>query len=434
MFQLADRRRRGGSGESNELSNAPFNKWKKLIGNLPSGKSLDETPKQEAEDVKNKDERTETRGKGIYLDQYKSNIKISNFVLDFFSKFIKRALRKSSTSDDDQNAEDGTDTEQHDSLPYDTLTTKATTREIKPSFSWGKTDFQNVARKAIQLKKTKSEIQPTKSFEITTETKHVQINDRVNKDNSDINRNIHSTREIFSPRTESTPKDVTIHQNSDYNKTKYIKDDSRRKEKSKHISRNRTGIKNTFPIKEEIIRDEPSTSKVVRENSGIIKIHTIKEILNNTPIPTNIRQDSESSIWSDGIPVITISKTVSSENILDVCDEPWAEEEPSTLNKNEDTQKFKPKIRCVLKKQATIDEDTIRYFNDDIERNKSMVNIIKAVAEEDDDFSEKLSPDTQNEDSKGDEALTDKSSSEDTEQKDSSVETILRSPQLIDED
>lgn len=434
MFQLADRRRRGGSGESNELSNAPFNKWKKLIGNLPSGKSLDETPKQEAEDVKNKDERTETRGKGIYLDQYKSNIKISNFVLDFFSKFIKRALRKSSTSDDDQNAEDGTDTEQHDSLPYDTLTTKATTREIKPSFSWGKTDFQNVARKAIQLKKTKSEIQPTKSFEITTETKHVQINDKVNKDNSDINRNIHSTREIFSPRTESTPKDVTIHQNSDYNKTKYIKDDSRRKEKSKHISRNRTGIKNTFPIKEEIIRDEPSTSKVVRENSGIIKIHTIKEILNNTPISTNIRQDSESSIWSDGIPVITISKTVSSENILDVCDEPWAEEEPSTLNKNEDTQKFKPKIRCVLKKQATIDEDTIRYFNDDIERNKSMVNIIKAVAEEDDDLSEKLSPDTQNEDSKGDETLTDKSSSEDTEQKDSSVETILRSPQLIDED
>lgn len=34
----------------------------------------------------------------------------------FFAKLIKKALGKSSTSDDEQ---DGTDTDQHDSLPYD---------------------------------------------------------------------------------------------------------------------------------------------------------------------------------------------------------------------------------------------------------------------------------------------------------------------------
>lgn len=45
MFQIADRRRRGGSGGSGDLENTPFAKWKKLIGNLPSGKSMDETPK-----------------------------------------------------------------------------------------------------------------------------------------------------------------------------------------------------------------------------------------------------------------------------------------------------------------------------------------------------------------------------------------------------
>lgn len=66
MFQLADRRRRGGSGESNELSNTPFNKWKKLLGNLPSGKSLDDTPKQETEEIPPpvKEDRVENKNKG----------------------------------------------------------------------------------------------------------------------------------------------------------------------------------------------------------------------------------------------------------------------------------------------------------------------------------------------------------------------------------
>lgn len=51
MFQIADRRRRGGSEGSGELSNTPFGKWRKLMQTLPSGKSLDETPKCESEEI-----------------------------------------------------------------------------------------------------------------------------------------------------------------------------------------------------------------------------------------------------------------------------------------------------------------------------------------------------------------------------------------------
>lgn len=63
MFQLVDRRRRGGSGESNET---PFNKWKKLLGNLQSVKSIDDTPRLETEEVLEsvKEERNEHRSKG----------------------------------------------------------------------------------------------------------------------------------------------------------------------------------------------------------------------------------------------------------------------------------------------------------------------------------------------------------------------------------
>lgn len=65
MFQIVDRRR-GGSGESNDLSNTPFSKWKKLMGNFPSGKSFDDTPKQQSEDLPQiaKEEKVEHKNKG----------------------------------------------------------------------------------------------------------------------------------------------------------------------------------------------------------------------------------------------------------------------------------------------------------------------------------------------------------------------------------
>lgn len=52
MFKIADRRRRNGSEGSGEFENTPFGKWRKLLQTLPSAaKSLDDTPKQESEEL-----------------------------------------------------------------------------------------------------------------------------------------------------------------------------------------------------------------------------------------------------------------------------------------------------------------------------------------------------------------------------------------------
>lgn len=47
MFQIANRRRRGVSSGSGDLDNTPFGKWKKLMSTLPTGKSIEDTPKFE---------------------------------------------------------------------------------------------------------------------------------------------------------------------------------------------------------------------------------------------------------------------------------------------------------------------------------------------------------------------------------------------------
>ncbi|XP_017769171.1 PREDICTED: transmembrane channel-like protein 3 [Nicrophorus vespilloides] len=100
MFQIADRRRRG-SGEFN----APFSKWKRILHGLPSGKSFDETPKQESEVIPEEKGMT---NKGI------------------LTKFILRSLKTQRPSISD---EDGTDTELHESLPDDASALKETKQE-----------------------------------------------------------------------------------------------------------------------------------------------------------------------------------------------------------------------------------------------------------------------------------------------------------------
>uniref|UniRef100_A0AAR5QI69 TMC domain-containing protein n=1 Tax=Dendroctonus ponderosae TaxID=77166 RepID=A0AAR5QI69_DENPD len=77
MFQLADRRRRGGSGESADQT--PFSKWKKILGNLPNTQSCDDTrqesddivPSQrddyEEEEAEEEIEKVENRGKGVHI-------------------------------------------------------------------------------------------------------------------------------------------------------------------------------------------------------------------------------------------------------------------------------------------------------------------------------------------------------------------------------
>lgn len=142
------------------------------------------------------------------------------------------------------------------------------------------------------------------------------------------------------------------------------------------------------------------------------------------------RQDSDSSVWSDNIPVITISKTESTENILN-------EDKSEGVGAKSKESKFKPKIRCVLRKQSTeIDEDTIRYFNADLERNISEYKTVKELTGADDGSSSDTphdsapSPDLIDNiqpfiEPIGQEETTDKSSSDDTDHKDGSVETIL---------
>ncbi|XP_050312328.1 transmembrane channel-like protein isoform X2 [Anthonomus grandis grandis] len=217
MFQLADRRRRGASGESTDQT--PFSKWKKLLGNLPNNRSCEDT-RQESDDLaanqlnENQEvERSENKGR------------------DFFSKLIKKALGKASTSEDEQ---DGTDTDQHDSLPYD------------------------------------------------------------------------------------------------HNKEQLLEDSRDLKELQGILSAWRVPKKRRAPEAAETDKKPPIDEK-------------IKKVI--------ARDDSASSIWSDKIPVITISKTRSDE---DVSEAP-----------------FRPRIKCALIKQsAAIDEDVIIHFSNDLQREK----------------------------------------------------------------
>lgn len=243
---------------------------------------------------------------------------------------MKLALRKSSTTEDDQNAGDATDTEQHDSLPEDPVVSRQTVRKPRPS--WGGFEFKDIANKALQSKRNS---------------------------------------------------------------------DSSAKGKEGTVERKPTGHNPLQKKSSEL--SETSTSK---------------------------REDSDSSLWSENIPMITISKTESAENIIN-------EDKHEDDKKRNIGDRFQPKIRCVLRKQSTeIDEDTIRYFNNELERNISEREAVKKLVEADighcstqDDcrtFADVFEDvDSFTEPSKADETATDKSSSDDTENKNGSVETIL---------
>ncbi|XP_015833695.1 transmembrane channel-like protein isoform X1 [Tribolium castaneum] len=255
MFQIADRRRKGKSGGSGEFSNTPFAKWRKLMSTMPStGKSFDDTsPRQETnESHQNKEDKVEI-GKNK----------------DFFSKFIKKALGKTSSISENENREnenldEGTDTEQHESLPEDLVSIK----DSKP--------------------------QPPSRLSISS---------------------------------------------------------------------------NSFDYQKGLLQKQ-SSLKSVSESSN--KYNPVRDI-GSVQQKKQLRQDSSSSNWSDNIPVITISKTESAE-FLDVV--PEAEKAPvtekeivkETAPEAANEFRFKPKIKCALKKQsAEIDEEVIRYFSKDLE-------------------------------------------------------------------
>lgn len=171
------------------------------------------------------------------------------------------------------------------------------------------------------------------------------------------------------------------------------------------------------------------------------------------------RQDSSSSIWSDNIPVITISKTYSDENILDKDQHQSLQDtnpksEPRRVfvfsdndddsssdeqnKKSLEATSFRPRVKCVLKKQAAtaIDEDIIIHFSEDLERVEAEQQMILALANEkvaetvpstSDQYLEPIMEGSPSKLEGG--SASDRSTSDDTELKeDNSFDTILNSP------
>nr|CAD7440300.1 unnamed protein product [Timema bartmani] len=110
VMQLVGQRRRGGSG--GDSADTPFSRWRKIIPVLPPGK----TPftDRDGEIGADKDDVT-TVANGNLKNEVSKN--------ELIEKLMKRALRKSSATSDDESApvadEEATDIELHDSLPDD---------------------------------------------------------------------------------------------------------------------------------------------------------------------------------------------------------------------------------------------------------------------------------------------------------------------------
>lgn len=247
-------------------------------------------------------------------------------------------MGKSSTSEEEQNAD--TDTEQHDSLPYDTSATRNLHKSVRPSLSWNNSDFQSVVSKTLKANRNK-----------------------------------------FSNLSRGSVDSVDLKQ---FSLQRYENWEMKKK------------------FADSVV---PSTSK-------------------------DMRQDSGSSVWSENIPVITISKTESAENILTETDTNIDIDGTRNNIKNIEESKFKPKIRSVLKKQSTeVDEDTVCYFNRDLENNLKENRFIKAIAEGDiEDHNSSKNNDIASPFQEHAEDISDQSSSEDTEFKETSVDTILNFP------
>ncbi|XP_066151559.1 transmembrane channel-like protein [Euwallacea fornicatus] len=357
MFQLAVRRRRGGSGESTEQT--PFDKWKKVLRNLPSTRSYDDT-RQESDDV-------------IPSQKEKYDDKVENKGKVFFTKLIKKALRQPTLSDEEQ---DATDTEQHESLPYDTV------QGHKPI-------IKTEASESVVMR-TSLMMRPSKQ-----------------KDNTENDSSI--LQQVVTVHRDPSPKSK-----SKSSRSEAIKQPSRKENSflKTIIEAKKLGV---FDEKVEPIIDQPAQ-----------------------------RQDSSSSIWSDNIPVITISKTLSDDNVLEkdeskasvetirkttkrkfifkeqtsISDEEdsMSIKKKTMVNKFKEPTSFQPRVKCLLQKQENaIDEDVIIHFGNDLEKTKSnkrmVFDLINSQMEE------------ANKDS------NDKSTSEETELRDdNSVDTILNAP------
>ncbi|XP_077301771.1 transmembrane channel-like [Arctopsyche grandis] len=268
MFQLADRRRRGGSSHDSETT--PFSKWKKIMPILPVAKTQDKT-----------------------IDAPPTN---DNEKKDMLARIVKLALRKSSGTSGEESGlaapvvDDETDTEFHESLPEDVLTGK----DIKFT------------------PKSKSNHKTTNGNSIKPEAK----------------AKLHRRAGEAEPEVATRPANLVL-ENETVHKSRKKKADEKR----------------------AISEDEPTcsgdnkTNRVTAKAKGPPSVtcdpnrNDQKSNKRSRPVSMEKREDSVTSI----IPVITISKTESDENILDKEKEALEEKGKSSNNDK------------VLKRQSSVE-------------------------------------------------------------------------------
>ncbi|XP_048525365.1 transmembrane channel-like protein [Dendroctonus ponderosae] len=326
MFQLADRRRRGGSGESADQT--PFSKWKKILGNLPTTQSCDDT-RQESDDIvpSQRDDYEEE-------EEEEEIEKVENRGKVFFARLIKKALGKSS-SDEEQ---DGTDTDQHDSLPYDNskdvvgkavsktnsdrpeihtlqgIISKWSIRRNSQREDKGKTEDENVTQRVIQSDEN-------------TEKK------QLHKDVQEAMENPTTLKDAI--RASSVPKTKRHHSVRIANIATTLQTDRKEKVSHKHKEVGTRKAENPFLKKileakklgvldvEQVVDQQPQpqqkhpTKGKRRINKAKKTIIELDETALNEESGQLQREDSLSSNWSETIPVITISKTNSDDKLIE---------------------------------------------------------------------------------------------------------------------
>lgn len=250
-------------------------------------------------------------------------------ISELLTRIMKKALRKgSATSDDESVVKEDTDDEHHDSLPRDEEAKgqlfklgkfHGITRQRKPSL----VDIVQLAKS----EKMKEQQHPKKQFQVTkVETDNYspvnketdpEVNSRIvserrqsllrkqQPDNNDSTFEIVNEKKTIGSEESTSDKEITERVLPIFNKKKIgsllalVKEavnNKRMEENEKQLNEK----------KDEECCDEPGpmASFSVRSDS-------------QSGRPRTTRQDSQSSVWSDNIPTITISKTASEECIIE---------------------------------------------------------------------------------------------------------------------
>lgn len=178
---------------------------------------------------------------------------------------------------------------------------------------------------------------------------------------------------------ESLPEDVISLKEGKIIKKVLKKSDSLQRTSSDSTEGKRVQISEATP---EMYRKREAFNQPKKESS--------QKYPNPSPTRSNsskeARQDSINSNWSDNIPVITISKTESSECILE-----QKNGDPSKVNKASE-EAFKPRIKNVLKKQEAERGEP----EESVEKSSPEVSQVKEEQEESEDESTKTTVKSKN--------------------------------------